>query len=295
MTIAEAEKEIIEKLVAVYGFDEAKSIAWLSISHVCKVNRTQYLNSKNEVLPLINETSILHIIKELTSGKPLQYILGETEFYGLVFKVNPSVLIPRPETEELVDWVLKEIKDNKVGEGSLRILDIGTGSGCISVSLKKHVQKAEVYAIDISTEALATAKTNALINQTDVVFVKDDILNPTSNFQPLTFNIIISNPPYVTYSEKEQMHQNVLAYEPHTALFVSNNDPLFFYNAIADYALDHLKPAGILFFEINENFGLQTVELLDKKKFKNIELRQDLGGKDRMIKCELPLSDDFVY
>ncbi len=291
MTIAEAEKEIIENLIPIYEPDEAKSLACVTISHVCKLSRTQYLYSKNEVLLSINKTSILHILKELIAGKPLQYSLGETEFYGLVFKVNPSVLIPRPETEELVDWIFKEFKGNGMGEKPLKILDIGTGSGCIPIVLKKYMPKAEVYAMDISAEALATARNNALLNQTDVVFFEDDILNPAFNLQSSIFNIIISNPPYITHPEKEQMHQNVLAYEPHTALFVPDNDPLIFYNAIADYALNHLKkPGGLLFFEINENSGFQTVTLLKNKGFKNIELRQDLRGKDRMIKCELAIT-----
>jgi release factor glutamine methyltransferase len=230
---------------------------------------------------------IENILTRLKTGEPVQYILGHTEFYGLPFKVNPSVLIPRPETEELVEW---GIESWRLAVGGWRepfhILDIGTGSGCIAITLKKNLKEAEVSAIDISTEALKTAKENAELNEADVHFIQDDILNPTHHSLLTThYSLIISNPPYVTQDDKKQMHTNVTDFEPHTALFVPEDDPLIFYKAIADFASTHLEKGGLLFFEINESYGEQTVELLKHKLFNNIELRRDMGGRFRMIKA----------
>lgn len=285
MTLREVEKLYIDTLSKLYGLDEAKSLAWLSISFVCKISRSEYLSRKEELVSLVHETSVLKILEELKSGKPLQYILGETEFYDLTFRVNSSVLIPRPETEELVDWILKDpaVKTNP----NLRILDIGTGSGCIPIVLKKNLPKAEVWAIDISAEALYTAIGNAAFNKAEVKFYLDDILNPKeADITENKYSVIVSNPPYVTLSEKNLMHQNVLSFEPHIALFVPDNDPLLFYKAIINFAASHLLPNGLLFLEINENLGAATVELLTKSGFENIQLRTDLREKDRMIRAE---------
>lgn len=225
-----------------------------------------------------------NILNRLKTGEPVQYILGHTEFYGLPFKVNPSVLIPRPETEELVEWAISSVGSLQLAAGS--ILDIGTGSGCIAISLKKNLKDAQMSAIDISPEALKTAKENAELNKVDVNFVRDDILNPTHHSLLTThYSLIISNPPYVTLDDKKQMHTNVTDFEPHTALFVPKDDPLIFYRAIANFASTHLEKGGLLFFEINESYGEQTVELLSDKQFKNIELRKDMSGKLRMIKA----------
>jgi release factor glutamine methyltransferase len=223
------------------------------------------------------------ILTRLKTGEPVQYILGHTEFYGLPFKVNPSVLIPRPETEELVEWGISSVGSLQLAAGS--ILDIGTGSGCIAISLKKNLKYAEVSAIDISPDALKTAKENAELNKVNVNFVQDDILNLKSEIENSKFEIIISNPPYVTLDDKKQMHTNVTDFEPHTALFVPEYDPLIFYKAIADFASTHLEKGGLLFFEINESYGEQTVELLKHKLFNNIELRKDMSGRFRMIKA----------
>jgi release factor glutamine methyltransferase len=206
----------------------------------------------------------------------------------LTFKVNPNVLIPRPETEELVDWALITSRIINGETEVLKILDIGTGSGCIPVSIKKYIPLADITAIDISEAALNTARQNADLNQTEINFIQDDILNP-SNLELINtkYDLILSNPPYITESEKEQMLDNVLKHEPHKALFVPNNDPLVFYRAIAEFALVHLKINGFLFLELNEKFGQETLNLLKEKGFKEIELRQDMGGKDRMIKAVL--------
>ncbi|MGB4776156.1 MAG: peptide chain release factor N(5)-glutamine methyltransferase [Daejeonella sp.] len=289
MTIAGIERKFVEHLASIYPLNEVRSLAFLAVSHILKLDRIHYLNSKNDILSLMDETSILQILNELATGRPFQYIIGETEFYGLPFYVNPSVLIPRPETEELVEWVLKEMRDFQLDAGAkkIKILDIGTGSGCIPVSIKKNSPEVEITAIDISFEALETAIKNAVLNKTEIHFLQDDIFNSKLNNQDSKFNIIISNPPYVMETEKERMHQNVLAHEPHTALFVSDENPLIFYHTIADFAALHLEKEGYLFFEINENLGKQTLQLLEQKGFTNLELRQDLRGKDRMIKAQL--------
>ena len=288
MTFRETEKIYTDNLSLVYDKREAASLAWLSISHVCKIERAEYLNLKDTEVPTDKNVSLLKILEELITGKPLQYVIGETEFYGLTFKVNPSVLIPRPETEELVEWILSDLRKSKISIEGLKIIDIGTGSGCIPISLKKNLPEAQLYALDISTEALGVSKQNAAFNQTMVNFIQADILNLLN--EQLTdekFGIIVSNPPYVTDSEKQQMLPNVLEHEPHLALFVPDNDPLIFYKAIADFTLKHSDTNGSLYLEINENLGEETVQLLKHMGFKNIELRKDLSGKDRMIRCQL--------
>lgn len=285
MTIASIEKIFTGDLTGMYGVEEASSIAWLAIGFICKINRTQYLNAKRQDLSDQEQLIFQKILLDLKKGVPVQYVLGETEFYGSVFKVNPSVLIPRPETEELVDWVLKDFKATENNNSIVRILDIGTGSGCLPVTLKKYLPDAEISATDVSSQALMTAKENAALNHTEIDFVLDDILNP--GYSESLYSCIISNPPYVTLSEKENMHANVVNYEPHTALFVPDKDPLIFYKAVAEYTAAHLQPGGLLFLEINEHLGAGTVKLLKDRGFKHIELRQDLRDKDRMIKASL--------
>ena len=288
MTFRETEKIYTDNLSLVYDKREAASLAWLSISHVCKIERAEYLNLKDTEVPTDKNESLLKILEELKTGKPLQYVIGETEFYGLTFKVNPSVLIPRPETEELVEWILSDLRKPKTSIEGLKIIDIGTGSGCIPISLKKNLPEAQLFALDISPEALDVSTQNAALNQTMVNFIQADILNLLN--KQLTaekFGIIVSNPPYVTDAEKEQMLPNVLQHEPHIALFVPDNDPLIFYKAIADFAIKHLDTNGSLYLEINENLGEETVQLLKQKGFKKIELRQDLSGKDRMIRSQI--------
>ena len=288
MTFRETEKIYTDNLSLVYDKREAASLAWLSISHVCKIERAEYLNLKDTEVPTDKNESLLKILEELKTGKPLQYVIGETEFYGLTFKVNPSVLIPRPETEELVEWILSDLRKPKTSIEGLKIIDIGTGSGCIPISLKKNLPEAQLFALDISPEALDVSTQNAALNQTMVNFIQADILNLLN--KQLTaekFGIIVSNPPYVTDAEKEQMLPNVLQHEPHIALFVPDNDPLIFYKAIADFAIKHLDTTGSLYLEINENLGEETVQLLKQMGFKKIELRQDLSGKDRMIRSQI--------
>ena len=223
------------------------------------------------------------VLEQLKQELPIQYILGKTNFYGLEFLVNPNVLIPRPETEELVDWIIKTNSNGNLS--TINILDIGTGSGCIAISLAKNISEVHVFALDISEKALATAKENAKKNQVAVTFIQKNILTTTD--LEMEFDIIVSNPPYVRNLEKTEIKNNVLANEPHLALFVEDNDALLFYRKIAELAIKNLSPQGKLFFEINQYLGKETVELLSDLGFQNIELRQDIYGNDRMIACNL--------
>jgi len=228
--------------------------------------------------------------KQLEQEIPIQYIIGKTEFFGLPFNINKEVLIPRPETEELVERVIKEVSLIKTyktdsnetkNEKQLKILDIGTGSGCIAISLKKQLPSSKISAIDVSNEALGIAKKNALLNKVDINFIHLDILK-TNNLDKL-YDVIVSNPPYVRELEKKEMKNNVLNNEPHLALFVDNKNPLLFYNKIAELAKNFLTKNGQLHFEINQYLGKETVILLAEKGFKNIQLKKDIFGNDRII------------
>lgn len=221
------------------------------------------------------------VLADLKTEKPIQYILGETEFYGLPFLVNENTLIPRPETEELVEWI---ISDNNIQHptSNIQLLDIGTGSGCIAISLAKNLPNAQVSAIDVSEKALATAHKNAEINKVDVNFILKNILE--TEVLDEKYDIIVSNPPYVRNLEKEEIKPNVLEYEPHLALFVEDNDALLFYRKIAELAKKNLSKNGKLYFEINQYLGKETVELLEEMGFKNIVLKKDIYGNDRMIR-----------
>ncbi|MFD0765029.1 peptide chain release factor N(5)-glutamine methyltransferase [Mucilaginibacter lutimaris] len=270
-------------LNGLYDSRESQSIALLVLEEITGVSRAKLKAFPEEEITGQAAEKIQSILEELKTGRPVQYILGNAEFYGLNFLVNPATLIPRPETEELVEWILQSQKSKIKSQKPLSILDIGTGSGCIAISLKKNLPHALVTAIDISLDALHTAKQNAVINDVEVEFVEDDILKTKITTEK--FDIIVSNPPYVTLEDKLQMHQNVTGFEPHSALFVPEHDPLIFYRAIADFANKHLNSGGQLFFEINESFGKEMVDLLDDKLFNNVELRKDMSGKDRMLKA----------
>lgn len=243
-----------------------------------------YLSLKRVEIPLElkrilidDELSLLdNALHQLEKDVPIQYVLGETEFLGMKFKVSPGVLIPRPETEELVELIIKEASKDEIS-----ILDIGTGSGCIAISLAKHLPKASVTALDISAVALQIAKSNAEMNQVEIDFVESDILKLESLEK--NWDVIVSNPPYVLNSEKEKLQNNVLAHEPHSALFVSDNNPLLFYRKIAQLAKKHLTKNGKLYFEINEAFGDEVVQLLESIGFNNVRLLKDVYGKNRMM------------
>jgi release factor glutamine methyltransferase len=266
-----------------YPAGEIKSFTRLIMDYVCGLQPHQLLMCKSKELSDTEKKEIERIVERLRKGEPVQYILGETTFCGLRFRVNPSVLIPRPETEELVALILKECTGKR-----LRVLDIGTGSGCIAVALSKHLPDAEVVAVDISGEALQTAGANNRANHTAVSFIQSDILSTERAKEEIrgTFDLIVSNPPYVMQWEKIGMRKNVLRYEPEQALFVSNDDPLLFYREIARFGRDKLNGGGLLYLEINAQCGHETVCLLQQEGYKNVELRQDIFGKDRIIKAE---------
>lgn len=282
-TVKDVSSAFRSELAALYDTREIDSLCMILLADISGTSSAKIKAFPELEIPLEQAEPIDKILARLKTGEPIQYILGYTEFYGLEFKVNPSVLIPRPETEELVQWAISSVGNKQLVTNN--ILDIGTGSGCIAISLKKNLD-AQVSAIDISPNALQTAKENAELNNVSVNFIEADILNLTNHSLLTThYSLIISNPPYVTLEDKKQMHTNVTDFEPHTALFVPENAPLIFYKAIADFAADHLEKGGLLFFEINESYGEQIVELLNNKSFKNIELRKDMNGRYRMIKA----------
>lgn len=258
---------------------EALTLYHMAVEHVSGMGRSQLLHNQEREVKPEEFNACQEIIKQLQLRKPIQYILKEAHFYGLTFYVDPAVLIPRAETEELVDWILEELKP-VTSKGTL--LDIGTGSGCIAISLKKHLEGWDVYAMDVSGAALTVAHRNAEKNKVQVELIEADVFTYSGDQK---YKVIVSNPPYVKEDEKEAMHANVLDNEPHSALFVSNHNPLIFYKAIADLALKNLEQHGYLFFEINEYLGKETVAMLSAKGFKDIVLKKDMQGKDRMICC----------
>ncbi|WP_091371363.1 peptide chain release factor N(5)-glutamine methyltransferase [Mucilaginibacter mallensis] len=283
-TIKDVFNAFKQSLAPLYDASEIEALTLMIISEITGSSKAMIKAFPEQEITLPQSEELNNILIRLQTGEPIQYILGHTEFYGLTFKVNPSVLIPRPETEELVAWVLNSKVKNQKSKVAT-ILDIGTGSGCIAISLKKNLPEAKVSAIDISTDALQTAKQNSELNEVNINFIQVDILNINPEIEIPKSEIIISNPPYVTLHDKTQMHTNVTDFEPHTALFVPEKDPLIFYKAIANFAMENLIPNGLLFFEINENLGKETVEILESKGFKNIELRKDMSGRDRMVRA----------
>lgn len=272
-------QNIRKSLSEFYPDSEISALSRLVIEYVTRSSMPALLSDKNTKITPADRLIIDKIIERLKKFEPIQYILGETEFYGLPFTVNENVLIPRPETEELVELIIKENS-----QPQLEVLDIGTGSGCIAISLQKHLSKADVIGWDISEEALLVAKKNSDNNTVDTHFQQVDILKD----YPLNkrFDIIVSNPPYVLDSEKIEMHTNVLDYEPHTALFVADDNPLLFYNRIADVATHLLKDGGRLYFEINRAKGQETIDMLENKNFSNICLIKDISKNDRIVRAE---------
>lgn len=275
-------KLIHDRLSSLYCKEELESITKLIFEKVIGLSSLQYYLNQHGTVTAVKLAQITEIINRLAQFEPIQYILMETEFYGLKFHVNRSVLIPRPETEELVDWILTDHQGL-----SPAILDIGTGSGCIPVALLKNLHGAFAEGWDVSEDALLVAKGNALLNQVEMELKFADVLGSVFPDGNKKYDIIVSNPPYITGSEKPQMPKNVIDYEPSAALFVPGEDAVIFYRLIADIALDRLKPGGKLYLEINERFGNEIVDLLTTKGFANIALKKDINGKERMIKAGL--------
>jgi release factor glutamine methyltransferase len=275
-TIKDIRTYLAEELKDIYPKSETDALSRIVIETVTGITRPgQFYRMQQEVTSAATE-KILEICKELKTGKPLQYILGETTFYNCRIKLNNETLIPRPETEELADLVIKENKDF-----TGTVLDLGTGSGCIAVALAANLPFADVQGVDISEKALTAAKENAIINNVKVRFVKDDILNPVSRFPA---GIIVSNPPYIRESEKLFMNKNVVDFEPHSALFVPDDDPLKYYRAIIKAAEDILMPGGKIYFEINETLGDPIYKLLESFRYTGIKIIQDINGRDRIVK-----------
>ncbi len=298
MTIKEYKNNFIYQLSSVYPQTEIDTFFFYLIEEYLNLQRIDITLQPNFEISSENETILNKALARLKKEEPIQYILGKTEFYGLPFHVNRYTLIPRPETEELVDWIISEVKEIRTNNQtkSLSILDIGTGSGCIPISLKVNIDNSMICAIDVSEEALKIAKHNSDLNNSLVQFLNLDILKAdslnvftkkTTSDEIIKFDIIVSNPPYVRNLEKIEIKNNVLQNEPHLALFVEDDNPLIFYTKIADLAKNHLSSHGFLFFEINQYLGSETAGMLHKKGFKNIELRKDLFGNNRMIKANL--------
>ncbi|MFZ4612186.1 MAG: peptide chain release factor N(5)-glutamine methyltransferase [Bacteroidia bacterium] len=265
-----------------YSIEERESLVKNFICEILEIPVTYYLLQKEFELSEAQIISYTSALENLSKGQPLQYIVGKTFFYGREFLVNSKVLIPRPETEELCQWIIEDTLLNNPS-----ILDIGCGSGNIPITLEQEIKNSNVFAIDISTDALGVAQENSKLNNSNVQFEQMDILNwrNTNKFLKNKFDVIVSNPPYILEEEKILMRKNVLDFEPHVALFVKQN-PMLFYDTIAEFAKKHLNRNGKLFFEINENYYAECKNTLLKMNFVNIELRIDFGGKFRMIKGE---------
>lgn len=281
MTIQEAMQELTGRLKSLYDKSESSSITNILLEHITGLSRTQRIIQKDNSLTGEQEKQLDESVTRLLKYEPVQYVLKEAWFAGLKYFVNENVLIPRPETEELIDWI---ISDCKFPIHELSILDIGTGSGCIPVSLKRKFRKANVYACDVSDAALKIAQLNAERLQADIRFFRVDFLNRSSWELLPEVTLIVSNPPYIPLKDKDSMQDNVVQYEPHIALFVPDNDSLIFYNAIADFATTKLKPGGNIYMEIHENLSTGVARLFESAGFVT-EIRKDMQGKDRMIKA----------
>ncbi|NUQ23018.1 MAG: peptide chain release factor N(5)-glutamine methyltransferase [Saprospiraceae bacterium] len=279
MIAESAFQQLIADLLAVYEEREARNIAVIVFEDALGLKPSQF----QSVFSVDQQQLLQDISRRLLHHEPLQYILGQADFYGLKFAVNPAVLIPRQETEELVYWIV-----NTLGNKAAGILDIGTGSGCIAIALKKTLPLSQVTGLDISEEAIETAKTNAALNHTLVDWIISDIRIEQDWHTLPTYDAIVSNPPYILATESDMMPELVKSHEPHLALFVESDEPLFFYDKIARFALQHLRPFGWLFFECSEFHAHAVEELLSQLGFRDITLQQDLQGKDRMVRALLP-------
>ena len=279
--VRDIRKYYCEQLCSVYDNDEATAMILILLEHYFKITRVKMALEPDMRLSESEMLTFHFAVKDLLKNKPIQYIIGETEFCDLKFKVNENVLIPRPETSELVMNIVnrQKTKDKR----QLSILDIGTGSGCIAISLAKNIPDSKVYALDISEKALDVAKENAFNNNVDVTFINDDILSLKNKIET-KFDIIVSNPPYVRELEKADMRDNVLNWEPHNALFVSDNDPLIFYRNILEFAKTNLNQDGEIWFEINEYLGKEMTDLCKEYGFSDVEIFKDFREKDRGLK-----------
>ena len=283
--VRDCRKYYAGELEKIYGSDEANALIMILLEHYFSIDRVK-MALEPEFRLSESELLTLHFaVKDLLKNKPVQYVLGETEFCGMRFMVDENVLIPRPETEEMVKNIASCGDKACLVPTGCNVLDIGTGSGCIAISLAKLLKDSAVTAVDVSEKALEVAKKNAEANNVNVRFILDDILNPqNTELIDNQYDIIVSNPPYVCESEKSEMRANVLDYEPSTALFVTDNDPLIFYRKILEFAQKTLKPSGEVWFEINEKFGKEMKDLCLEKGFKNVEIIKDFRERDRILR-----------
>ena len=278
--VKDIRKYYCDQLCSIYDKEEANAMILILFDHYFKIDRVRMALEPNLRLSESEMLTFHFAVKDLLKNKPLQYIIGETEFCDLKFKVNENVLIPRPETSELVHLIAKS--QQTTDNSQLTILDIGTGSGCIAISLAKQLPQSQVYALDISEKALCVAKDNAYINNVDITFIHDDILSLRNKIET-KFDIIVSNPPYVRDLEKAEMRDNVLNWEPHNALFVSDDDPLIFYRNILEFAKTHLKENGEVWLEINEYLGKEMKDLCCEMGFSNVNIYKDFREKERFL------------
>ena len=291
MLLSEIKSIYHKELDKIYPKEEVDHLFYRSIEHHLGLERFVLVMQPQLNLTKDEEEPLFRTLSSLKEEMPLQYVLGKAYFMDLEFQVNEHVLIPRPETEELVHWVLDDIgsqtSDVRHQTSDIKVLDIGTGSGCIAITLAKNLAHTEVHAIDISKEALSVAKENAMANGVSVTFHQQDIRDLSLELEP-QFDLIVSNPPYVRELEKSEIENNVKKFEPHIALFVPDNNPLVFYEAIVEQAAQHLKSKGLLYLEINQYLGQETQALLEAHNFLEIELRKDIFGNDRMLKAKKP-------
>lgn len=302
MTVSEAYQNLKNELHKIYDLKESANISQLVIEKITGFTNTSKIINKDSILTEEQVDKLFSYTQKLMNHQPVQYVLNEAWFSGLKFYVDKNVLIPRPETEELVAWIIQEVSgfpvsdnitSNSFGSNEvvsfddprIKILDVGTGSGCIAIALKKKINNVDLFALDVSEQALKVAALNAKSNNADITFFKTDILSPHTKPDLPLFDVIVSNPPYISKSESLEMHSNILLYEPHIALFVPDEDSLLFYNAICDYALTHLNQNGKLFLEINENQFNNIIKLLREKGFQLVEIKKDMQQKNRMIKA----------
>ncbi|TCJ17495.1 peptide chain release factor N(5)-glutamine methyltransferase [Flaviaesturariibacter flavus] len=295
MKNGEAEAWLRNQLESMYDPGESAAIAALALEHVTGLRRGEWLLRREEPLSGEEEQALRDTAARLLRQEPIQYISGRSFFYGLELYVNPSVLIPRPETEELVDWIVKDLLelglpvfDKKETEADatalLKILDVGTGSGCIALALKSKMPRAEVWGCDVSDEALNVARRNGSDNNIRVDFQGVDFLDEAQQRLLPSVDVLVSNPPYIPLKDKTSMHSNVVEWEPHTALFVPDNDALLFYRAIARFAPRRLHAGGRIYLEIHEDLGNAVVQLFREAGYESVELRKDMQGKDRMVR-----------
>lgn len=288
MNITECQQRIRRELQAIYSPRESANVTDILLEHFTGLKRIDRLMYSNHELTATENEAIQEAVTMLLQHKPIQYITGYTWFYGLKFVVNSATLIPRPETEELVDWIVNDCKETDPNFTGA-VLDIGTGTGCLPISIKYALKHADVYAIDISDDALSVARSNAKVLNTPVTFFKHDILQPSLPETIPALDIIVSNPPYIPEGGKKEMQKNVLDYEPAQALFVPDEDPLLFYEAIARQAQQRLRRGGFVYAELHEDLAEKTKTLFEQKGFINVFIKEDMQGKQRMLKAQWPV------